>query len=100
MCSGSSSATPDSLPCMTRTGGATSGPNAGSAVRLAGLCCEILRRLKQKPPSLKTSLLDRMVTAGLSSVDVENFSSHESRRVQVHYRVHDVRHFSHSADRM
>ena len=48
----------------------------------------------------QTSLLDRMVTGRLSSVDVENFSSHESRRVQVHYRVHDVRHFSHSAHRM
>jgi AcrR family transcriptional regulator len=48
----------------------------------------------------QTSLLDRMVTGRLSSVDVENFPSHESRRVQVHYRVHDVRHFSHSAHRM
>ena len=48
----------------------------------------------------QTSLLDRMVTGRLSSVDVENFPSHESHRVQVHHRVHDVRHFSHSAHRM
>ncbi len=34
-----------SLPCLTRTGGATSGPNSGSAVKPAGLCCEIARRL-------------------------------------------------------
>jgi hypothetical protein len=44
--------------------------------------------------------LDRMVTGRLPSVDVENFSSDECRRVQVHYGVHDVRHFSHSAHRM
>src|ERR1700720_4036882 len=48
----------------------------------------------------QTSLLDRMVTSRLSSVDVENFPSHESCRVQVHYRVYDVRHFAHSAHRM
>jgi hypothetical protein len=55
---------------------------------------------RKAPYKAQTFLLDRMVTGRLSSVDVENFSSHESRRVQVHYRVHDVRHFSHSAHRM
>jgi hypothetical protein len=52
------------------------------------------------PPWLKASQLDRMVTGGLSSVDVENFPSHESRRVKVHYRVHDIRLVAHSAHRM
>ena len=41
--------------------------------------------------------LDHMVTGRLSSVDVENFPGHETRRVQVHDRVHDIRLFSHSA---
>ena len=36
------------LLCMTRTGGATSRPNAGSAARPAGLCCEIVRLKRKK----------------------------------------------------
>ena len=34
-------------------------------------------------PACRTSLLGRMVTGRLSSVDVENFPGHETRRVQV-----------------
>lgn len=45
-------------------------------------------------------VLNRMVTGGLASVNVENFSSHESRRIQVHHRINDIRHFSHSTHRV
>jgi hypothetical protein len=58
-------------------------------------------RTSRSPISYGVSArLNRMVTGGLPSIDVKNFSSDESRRVQVHYRVHDVRHFAHSAHRM
>jgi hypothetical protein len=41
-----------------------------------------------------------MVTGGLTAIDVKDLSGHEPRRFQVHDRVHDVRHFSHSAEGM
>lgn len=47
-----------------------------------------------------TRQLKCMVAGCLPSVHVENFSSYESRRVQIHHGVNDVRRFSHSTHRM
>ena len=41
-----------------------------------------------------TRQLKCMVAGCLPSVHVENFSSYESRRVQIHHGVNDVRRFS------
>src|SRR6202171_2385160 len=73
---------------------------AQPALSAAAINPVALRSPNAMEKAAQTSLLDRMVTGRLSSVDVENFPSHESRRVQVHYRVDDVRHFSHSAHRV
>jgi hypothetical protein len=51
-------------------------------------------------PSSRRGALERMVTRSLASVHVENFSGHESRRIQVHHRIHDIGHFPHSTHRM
>ena len=40
-----------------------------------------------------------MVAGGLASVHVENFSGHESRRVQVHDSIDDLRYFTAAAVR-
>ena len=43
---------------------------------------------------------DRVVTGRLSSIDVKNFSSDETRRVEIQYCIHDFRYFSHATHRM
>ena len=43
---------------------------------------------------------DRVVTGRLSSIDVKNFPSDETRRVEIQYCIHDIRYFSHSTHRM
>ena len=80
-------------------------PAATRLVAARAFCridCALRRR--DQPATLRSPNpippLDRMVTGRLSSVDVENFPGHETRRVQVHDRVHDIRLFSHSAHRM